>query len=81
MGINSFRRIALPLALAPWLLAACSSSDQAPATPAPKPAEKTVFDPLVQTEQRARDVQTTVDENAERARKAVDAQERGDSSP
>jgi len=84
MAMNCVRPVALPLMIAVSMLsvgvlAACSSQDQAP--PAPKPPEKTVFDPLVQTEQRARDVQTTIDQSAERARKAADAQERGDSSP
>ena len=50
----------------------------APEAPPPK---KTVFDPLVQAEQRARDVQKTVDEHADATRKAVDTQERGDTSP
>ena len=50
----------------------------APEVPAPK---KTVFDPLVQAEERARDVRKTVDEHADATRKAVDTQERGDTSP
>ena len=65
--------LALPLGY----LAGCSSSDE----PAPKPPEKTIFDPLIQTEQRARDVQKTLDESASRARQAVAAQERGDAAP
>ena len=65
--------LALPLAY----LSGCSSSDE----PAPKPPEKTIFDPLIQTEQRARDVQKTLDESASRARQAVAAQERGDAAP
>jgi hypothetical protein len=36
---------------------------------------------LLQTEQRARDVQKAVDANAEATRKAVDTQERGDTAP
>jgi hypothetical protein len=40
-----------------------------------------VFDPLLQTEERARDVQKTVDAQADATRKAVDAQERGDTTP
>ena len=47
------------------------------AEPAPPP-KKTVFDPLTQQLQKARDVQKTVDANAASTRKAVDAQERGD---
>jgi len=44
------------------------------------PPKKTIFDPLLQQEQKAKDVQHTVDANSEANRKAVDAQERGDSS-
>ncbi len=61
-------------ALSVSFIAACS-----PPPPTPPPAH-TVFDPLTQQEQRARDVQKTVDEQAERTRKAIDAQERGDTS-
>lgn len=50
------------------------------ASPEPPP-KKTVFDPLLQTEQRAREVQKTVDVNADATRKAVDTQERGDTTP
>jgi hypothetical protein len=50
------------------------------ASPEPPP-KKTVFDPLLQTEERARDVQKTVDAQADATRKAVDAQERGDTTP
>ena len=45
------------------------------------PPKKTVFDPLLQTEQRARDVQVTVDKQAAETRKAVDSQERGETDP
>ena len=45
------------------------------------PPKKTVFEPLLQTEQRAKEVQKTVDANAEATRKAVDTQERGDTAP
>ena len=51
------------------------------ASPAPPPPKKTVFDPLLQAEQRAREVQNTVDAHAEATRKAVDTQERGDTAP
>ena len=47
----------------------------------PPPPAKTVFDPLLQSKERALEVQKTVDHNADAVRKAVDAQERGDSSP
>jgi hypothetical protein len=50
----------------------------APEQPPPK---KTVFDPLTQQLDRARDVQKTVDANAEATRKTVDTQERGDTPP
>lgn len=52
-------------------LAACS---EAP------PPKKTVFDPMTQQLERAREVQNTVDQNTDQTRKAVDAQERGQSS-
>jgi len=45
------------------------------------PPKKTVFEPMLQTEERARDVQKTVDANADATRKAVDTQERGDTAP
>jgi hypothetical protein len=79
MAMNFFCPTASALVLGVSLLSACSSGDPAAKTPAPP--QKTVFDPLVQTEQRARDGQKTIDENAERTRKATDAEERGDSSP
>jgi hypothetical protein len=53
----------------------CSSQE------APPPPKKTVFDPLLQSEQRARDVQNTVDAQAVATHKAVESQERGDSTP
>jgi hypothetical protein len=49
--------------------------------PAPKPPEKNVFDSLTQTEQRARDVQKTLDQSSSRTRHSVAAQERGDAAP
>jgi hypothetical protein len=52
----------------------CSSGQ----SPDPPPA-KTVFDPLTQQLDRARDVQKTVDQNTDRTRKAVDGEERGSS--
>jgi hypothetical protein len=53
------------------------SSDRSP----PPPPPKTVFDPLTQQLDRARDVQKTVDQNTDNTRNAVDSQERGDSPP
>jgi hypothetical protein len=61
-------------ALLVLFIASCSS----PQTP---PPEKNVFDPLTQQLDKARDVQKTVDEEAEKARKALDNQERGDPTP
>jgi hypothetical protein len=40
-----------------------------------------VFDPLTQQLGRAKAVQNTVDANTENMHKAVDSQERGDSTP
>lgn len=56
------------MALSAMLAAGCSSQQ-------PPPPPKTVFDPLTQQLDKARDVQKTVDENAEKTRQAVDAQE------
>jgi len=47
----------------------------------PPPPRKTVFDPLTQSIDKAREVQATVDENAAKTRKEIDAQERGASTP
>ncbi|MGA2709733.1 MAG: hypothetical protein ACLQJ0_15665 [Steroidobacteraceae bacterium] len=73
MRVDSLWKMLVPICL----LMGCGSAQ----APQPKPPEKTVFDPLLQQEQRARDVQKTVDANAVRTRKAVDAQERGEESP
>jgi hypothetical protein len=73
MGMDSLWKMLVPVCL----LMGCGSGQ----APQPKPAENTVFDPPLQQEQRARDVQKTVDANAERTRKAVDAQARGEESP
>jgi hypothetical protein len=61
-------------ALAVLFIASCSA-------PEPPPPKKNVFDPLTQQIDKAHDVQKTVDENAEKARKAIDNQERGDPTP
>jgi hypothetical protein len=47
----------------------------------PPPPQKTVFDPLTQSVDKAREVQATVDESAAKTRKAIDDQERGASTP
>jgi len=59
----------LTVCLAVLCVGGCSS---------PPPPKKTVFDPLTQQEDRARDVQKAVDQNADATRRAVDSQERGD---
>jgi hypothetical protein len=48
--------------------------------PPPAPPQKTVFDPLTQQLDKARDVQNVVDQNTDNTRRDVDSQERGDSS-
>lgn len=73
MKSTNIWRIALPAIL----VVGCSSGEDSDS----KPPKHTVFDSLTQTEQRARDVQNTVNENAERMRKATEAQERGDKAP
>jgi hypothetical protein len=56
-------------------------SDPGPDAPSAAPPPKTVFDPLTNQLDHARDVQNTVDRNADRTRKAVENQEHGDNSP
>jgi hypothetical protein len=73
MDVFKFSTVSLAL----LFIQGCSASQ----TPDPPPPTKTVFDPLTQQLDRARDVQNTVNQNAEATRKAVDSQERGDSSP
>ena len=60
-------------ALVVLFIASCSA-------PPPPPPKKNVFDPLTQQLDKARDVQKTVDEEAEKNRKAIDDQERGEST-
>jgi uncharacterized lipoprotein YajG len=60
------------MALAVLFIAGCSAPEP------PPPKTKTVFDPMTSQLDHARDVQKTIDESAERNRKAVDNQERGD---
>jgi hypothetical protein len=62
------------MALAVLFIASCTSAE-------PPPPPKTVFDPLTQQLDKAREVQKTVDENAEKNRKAIDAQESGATTP
>lgn len=65
------------LSLAVLCIQACSS-EQPPHPPAP--SVKTVFDPLTQQLDKAHAVQSTVDRSAANMQKAIDSQERGDSS-
>jgi hypothetical protein len=65
------------LTLAVLFIQGCSPAQP----PEPRPPAKTVFDPLTQQLDRARSVQKTVDQNTDATRKAVDTQERGDTSP
>ena len=64
--------------LAVLFIQGCSSS-QAPEPPAASPP-KTVFDPMTQSLDKARGVQQTVDQQADRTRSEMDAQERGDAA-
>jgi hypothetical protein len=68
--MGSMRILTLGLCI---LFASCSSKQP--------PPPKTVFDPLTQDLDRARDVQKSVDENTEKSRQAVQAQENGDAAP
>jgi hypothetical protein len=58
------------MALSVSFIASCSSPEP--------PPQKTVFDPLTQQVDKARAVQNTVDEAAEKTRQAIDAQEHGE---
>jgi len=62
------------MALSVLFTASCSA-------PPPPPPQKTVFDPLTQSIDKAREVQSTVNEDAEKTRKEIDDQERGASTP
>jgi hypothetical protein len=70
MGYVKYSTVALPV----LFITACSS-------PEPPPPAKTVFDPLTRQVDRAREVQKTVDENAEKTRKEIENQERADNRP
>jgi len=43
-----------------------------------KPPEKTVFDPLLQTKQKARDVEKKLEESAQKQREQVERNELGE---
>ncbi|HEX3395482.1 MAG TPA: hypothetical protein VHS76_02195 [Steroidobacteraceae bacterium] len=68
------------IALAVLFTASCGAPPQPPPQP-PTPPAKTVFDPLTQSLDKAREVQATVDEGAAKTRKAIDDQERGAPTP
>jgi hypothetical protein len=59
------------MSLSILFIAGCAPPDR-------PPQPKTVFEPLTQQVDRAREVQKTVDEHADATRAAVDNQERGD---
>jgi hypothetical protein len=63
----------LTTALSVLFIASCAPAPQ------PPPA-KTVFDPLTQQLDRARDAQKIIDEQAAKSREAIDSQERGETS-
>jgi hypothetical protein len=66
----------LTAALAVLFIQSCSGQEDPP-----PPPTKTIFDPLTHQLNHARDVQKIVDHSADATRKAVDSQERGDTSP
>jgi hypothetical protein len=66
------------MALAVLFTASCSSQQPPPPAREPPPPAKTVFDPLKAQVDRAREVQKTVDDHAEKTRQEIDNQERGD---
>ena len=78
MGVLKFSALSLAASLLQGRY-----SGQPPAAPSPgaAPPEKTLFDPLTQQLDRARNVQKTIDQSADKTRKAVGSQERGDGSP
>jgi hypothetical protein len=69
------------VSLAISFIVGCSSGQSADPPAPPAPPAKTVFDPLTQNLGKARDVQKTMDANADSTRKAVDKQERGEEAP
>ncbi len=76
MGL--LKNMTVPLGI--LFIAGCSSGEP-PSPPKPQHAPKTVFDPLTRQMDRARDVQNTVNQNADQTRQAVDNQERGETAP
>jgi hypothetical protein len=62
------------IALSVMFIFGCSSAE-------PPPPAKTVFEPMMRDMERAREVQKTVDDQADKTRKEIDNQERGDTHP
>ncbi len=60
-----------------FILGCTSRNEENP----PPPPPKTVFDPLQQPLERARDVQQTIDQGAQRERAAIDGASRADDTP
>ncbi|MGO9949432.1 MAG: hypothetical protein ACLPWG_21600 [Steroidobacteraceae bacterium] len=61
----------MTMTLVVMFIVSCSASQ-------PPPPAKTVFDPLTQELDKAREVQKTVDENAAKTRQAIENQARGE---
>ncbi|MDP9090137.1 MAG: hypothetical protein M3O26_15500 [Pseudomonadota bacterium] len=61
------------MALSVMFIVGCSSSEPPPA--------KTVFEPMTREMERAQEVQKTVDDQADKTRKEIENQERGDNRP
>jgi hypothetical protein len=70
MGYVNWSSAALSL----MFVASCSSRE-------PPPPAKTVFEPMTHQIDKAREVQKSVDENAEKTRKEIENQERGENHP
>jgi hypothetical protein len=79
MGVLKFSTVSVSVSF----ILGCSPghhADPGPDVPSAAPPPKTVFDPLTNQLDRARDVQNTVDRNTDTTRKAVENQEHGDPS-
>jgi hypothetical protein len=72
--MGSFKISTVMLAVS--FILGCSAKTE---PPPPAPPQQTVFDPLTQQLDKARNVQKSVDQNTDATRQAVDSQERGDS--
>jgi hypothetical protein len=74
MGVLQTSTVSLSI----LFIVGCSSGQSA--DPPPSAPAKTVFDPLTQSMDRARDVQKTVDQHAIETHNTIDADERGAST-